>query len=160
MKIHVGDIALANFEFLETVIAKIYPFIAQYLLGIDIMYFPVGGQGLVIRILDGGSETGRGLQQNPHRHQRHDPLGRRTGQFHCGNRQPPSRFFCKPEGQPCQLRHGSTASHRQPAKYGFHIIFAVIFRDFRNHHVTVPCMAPDNFISFIHNPLSCPVNIS
>ena len=158
MKIHISDIALGDFEFLETVITEIDPIIAQYLLGIDIMYLPVGGQGLVIRILDGGSETGRSLQQNPHRHQRHDPLGRRTG-LHGGDRQPPSRFFCKPEGHPCQLRHSSRPG-RQPAEYGFHIILAMIFRDLRHHHVAAPCMTPDDFIGFIHNPLSCPVTIS
>ena len=40
MKIHIGNIALGNFEFIETVIAEMNPFIAQYLLGIDIMNLP------------------------------------------------------------------------------------------------------------------------
>ena len=147
MKIHIGNITLGNFEFLETVIAKINPVIAQYLLGIDIMYLPIRGQGLVVCILNDGSETGRSLQQNTHRHQRHDPLGCRTGTANLESTLP-NACLC----HRCRINMACRCLRmcRQLADDGFYVIFTMVLRNLRNHYVTVSRITPDYFIRFIH----------
>ena len=148
MKIHIGNIALGNLEFLETVIAKISIVVAQYLLGIDIMYLPAGGQGIFIRIRNDGSETRCGLEHNTHRHQRHDPMGCRTG------------MPCRVKGllqdvRLCQRSGIHTACYclrmcRQLADDTSCIILAVVLRDFGNDHVAFSSMTPDYFERLIH----------
>ena len=140
MEMHIGDIALGNFKLLETVIAKINPVILQYLLGIDIVYFSVGGQGLVIRIFNGGRPTAYRRQQYACRHKRQRPAAGRGQQTAC--RRTPLRF---------------RRTRRQEADDTPCIILPVVLYDFRNNYITVPYMAPDNLIRLIHGvPPSLP----
>ena len=150
MKIHIGNVTLGNFEFLETVIAKIYPVIAQYLLGIDIMYIPARGQGLVICILYGGSKTRHGLQQNSNSHQRHDPLGCGAGISSTLRRNSQLTPRCCLLRAAKYLQQSLRALYRQTLHDGAYVIFTVVLCNLRYHHIAFSCFAPDDFVNLVH----------
>ena len=147
IEMHVGYIAGSDLILIKFVQA--YVVIVMHLLYIDIVHISAYCQVIPAFYLNGTGKTAHRLQQNTGQHQRCDPPGGRAG---TGNRLPahseslPLRRITEGYGlHPCS----------QSADDALCIIFAVIFCDFGDHHVTLPGMAPDDLVDLVHKTPQC-----
>ena len=147
IEMHVGYMAGADFILVKFVQADVV--IVLHRLHIDIVHIFASCQVIPTFFCNDTGKTAHRLQQNTGQHQRRDPPGGRAG---TGNRLPahseslPFRRITEGYGlHPCS----------QPADDALCIIFAVIFCDFGDHHVTLPGMAPDDLVDLVHKTPQC-----
>ena len=147
IEMHVGYIAVGDLILIKFVQADVV--IVQHLLYIDIVHISAYCQVISAFFLNDTGKTAHRLQQHTGQYQRGDPPDCGAG---TGNRLPAHSkslpLRCIPQGyglHPC-----SQLADDAPG-----IIFAVILRDFGDHHVTLPGMAPDDLVDLVHKTPQC-----
>ena len=144
IEMHVGYIAGADFIFTKPVQADVV--IVQHRLYIQVLNVSSSYQVIPVFVRNRRRKTAHRLQQHTGQYQRGDPPDCGAG---VGNR----LLACSES----RIHHARTPQRcgiyprRQLADDTLCIIFATVLRDFGDHHVTLPGMAPDDLVDFVHD---------
>ena len=143
IEMHVGYIAGADFILIKFI--QSYVVIVQHRLYIQVLNVSSSYQVIPVFIRNRRRKTAHRLQQHTGQHQRCDPP---DGRAETDNRLP-----AHSESLPLRRITEGCGLHpcSQPADDALCIIFAVIFCDFGDHHVTFPGMAPDDLVYLVHD---------